>query len=96
MGARGFNLYDGSLKQAEFRSITTYGDGAIGMQLSKPFGSIIIEKDIRTKGGEGGSLVRGKLVHLKAHALSLKPGAKGNRLTVKGASNSRGQRCPRL
>lgn len=84
MGARGFNLYDGSLRAAEFQSITTYGDGAIGVQLSKPFGTITVEGDIRTKGGEGDSLVRGKLVHLKAHALSLKPGAQGDAFTVKG------------
>jgi hypothetical protein len=84
IGARGFNLYDGSLKQAEFQGITTYGDGAIGVQLSKPFGTITVEGAIRTKGGEGDSLVRGKLVHLKAHALSLKPGAKGNEFKVKG------------
>lgn len=84
LGARGFNLYDGSLGEAEFQSITTYGDGAIGVQLSKPFGTITVEQDIRTKGGEGDSLVRGKLVHLKAHALSLKPGTKGDEFTVKG------------
>ncbi|MBS3651787.1 hypothetical protein KEU06_24540 [Pseudaminobacter sp. 19-2017] len=84
IGARGFNLYDGSLGEAEFQSILTYGDGAIGVQLSKPFGTITVEQDIRTKGGEGDSLVRGKVVHLKAHALSLKPGAKGNELRVKG------------
>ena len=84
IGARGFNLYDGSLREAEFQSITTYGDGAIGMQLSKPFGTIIVEQDIRTKGGEGDSLVRGKVVHLQVHALSLKPGAKGDEFTVKG------------
>jgi hypothetical protein len=94
MGARGFNLYDGSLKRAEFQSITTYGDGAIGVQLSKPFGSIIVEKDIRTKGGEGDSLVRGKLVHLKAHALSLKPGAKGDELKVKGQAIAENSAVP--
>lgn len=84
IGARGFNLYDDSLKVAEFQAITTYGDGAIGVQLSKPFGTIAVERDIRTKGGEGESLVRGKLVHLKAHALSLKPGTKGDEFKVKG------------
>ncbi|MGQ3211693.1 hypothetical protein [Shinella sp.] len=94
MGARGFNLYDGSLKQAEFQSITTNGDGAIGMQLFKPFGTIIVEQDIRTKGGEGDSLVRGKLVHLKAHALSLKPGAKGNELNVKGQAIAENSAVP--
>lgn len=84
MGARGFNLYDGKLKSAIFSSITTFGDGAIGIQISKPFGDITVLKDIRTKGGEGDSLVRGKIVHLKAHALSLKPGAEGQSIEVLG------------
>jgi hypothetical protein len=84
LGARGFNLYDGSLNRAEFQSITTYGDGAIGVQLSKPFGSIEIAQDVRTKGGEGDSLVRGKVVHLKAHAVSLKPGARGKEIRIAG------------
>lgn len=54
------------------------------MQLSKPFGTITVQHDIRTKGGEGDSLVRGKEVKLKAHALSLKPEAKGDEIIVKG------------
>ncbi|MHA6692786.1 hypothetical protein [Devosia sp. A449] len=94
MGARGFNLYDGSLQHAVFESITTYGDGAIGVQLSKPFGTIVVEQDIRTKGGEGDSLVRGKLVHLKAHALSLKPGAKGDALVVQGQAIAENSAMP--
>jgi hypothetical protein len=84
LGARGFNLYDGSLKHAEFRSITTYGDGAIGVQLSKPFGTIVIKEDVRTKGGEGDSLVRGKVTHLKAFGFSIMPGAKGDSITIGG------------
>jgi hypothetical protein len=84
LGARGFNLYDGSLKEASFRDITTHGDGAIGVQLSKHFGTILVDGDIRTEGGAGDSLVRGKVVHLKAHALSLKPGAGGRSITVTG------------
>lgn len=84
LGARGFNLYDGTLKSAEFDSITTYGDGAIGVQLSKPFGEVIVFGDIQTHGGEGDSLVRGKVIHLKAHALSLKKGTKGDKLLIKG------------
>lgn len=79
LGARGFNLYDGSLKEAAFRDITTHGDGAIGVQLSKPFGTITIDGNIRTEGGAGDSLVRGKVVHLEAHGLSLKRGPKENR-----------------
>ncbi|MDQ4103574.1 MAG: hypothetical protein M3186_07635 [Actinomycetota bacterium] len=34
-GARGFNLYDGSLQQVWFDCIATTGDGAIGIQVSK-------------------------------------------------------------
>jgi hypothetical protein len=83
-GARGYNLYDGSLKHAEFESITTTGEGSIGVQLSKPFGRLIVHGDIRTKGGEGPSLVRGKVITLKAHALSLKPGVQGDAIFVLG------------
>lgn len=83
-GARGYNLYDGSLDHAEFDTITTYGAGSIGIQLSRPFGRLVVHDEIRTKGGEGPSLVRGKVVTLKAHALSLKPGARGNAIIVLG------------
>jgi hypothetical protein len=83
-GARGYNLYDGSLDHAELDSITTYGDGSMGVQLSKPFGRLVVHGDIRTKGGEGPSLVRGKIVTLKAHALSLKPGVEGKAIFVLG------------
>lgn len=31
LGARGFNLYDGSLKEASFQDITTHGGRAIGV-----------------------------------------------------------------
>ena len=84
IGARGFNLYDGILGSATFYSITTYGNGAIGIQLAKPFGNITVLHDITTKGGEGDSLVRGKVVNLKAHALSLKSGTQGQSFIVKG------------
>lgn len=83
-GARGYNLYDGSLDHAEFDSIATYGDGSMGVQLSKPFGRLIVHGDIQTRGGEGPSLVRGKVVTLTAHALSLKPGVKGDAIFVLG------------
>ena len=82
-GARGYNLYDGSLDHAEFESITTNGNGSIGVQLSRPFGRLVVHGDIRTRGGEGPSLVRGKVVSLKAHALSLKPGARGAAIFVR-------------
>lgn len=90
LGARGFNLYDGQLQKATFHSITTGGDGAIGIQLSKPFGQILVMGDIHTTGGEGESLVRGKIVHLKANGLSLKPGVKGEALVIKGQVVAKG------
>lgn len=96
IGARGFNLYDGTLQKAEFESITTFGDGGIGMQLAKPFGRITVTGDIRTKGSEGESLVRGKVTTLKAHALSLKPGAKGEALTVQGQAVAEAADIPAL
>lgn len=83
-GARGFNLYDGTLAYAEFKSITTNGNGSIGIQTSKPFGSILVLGDVITKGGRGNSLVRGVIVQLDAHALSLKPGTSGEEIIVVG------------
>ena len=96
LGARGFNLYDGTLQDAAFRDITTHGDGAIGVQISKPFGSVTVDGDIRTKGGAGDSLVRGRVVHLKAHALSLKPGARGDRIRVTGVAVAENPDIPDL
>lgn len=83
-GARGFNLYDGTLAYAEFKSITTHGNGSIGIQTSKPFGNILVLGDVITKGGRGNSLVRGVVVQLDAHALSLKPGTSGKEIIVLG------------
>ncbi|MEH2311467.1 MAG: hypothetical protein V7K35_08710 [Nostoc sp.] len=83
-GARGFNLYDGTLAYAEFKSITTHGNGSIGIQTSKPFGSILVLGDVITKGSRGNSLVRGVVVQLDAHALSLKPGTSGKEIIVLG------------
>jgi len=74
-GARGFNLYDGSLRHASFDSITTKGDGAVGVQVSKPMPLLEIRQNLRTSGGEGMSLVKGVQVRLKAIGLSVKPGA---------------------
>ena len=54
---RGFNPYDGSLKSASFHSIKTTGDGSVGIQVSKPMGSLTVHHDVVTTGGEGTSLV---------------------------------------
>ncbi len=75
VGSRGFNLYDGSLRHASFDSIATSGDGAVGVQVSKPLPVLEVRGDIRTSGGEGMSLVKGVQVRLKAIGFSVKPGA---------------------
>jgi hypothetical protein len=83
-GARGFNLYEGSLTHARFKSIRTNGDGAVGIQISKRLPLIEIEGDVTTMGGEGTSLVKGVQTRLKAIALSLQEGGEIDKLHVGG------------
>jgi hypothetical protein len=89
-GARGFNLYDGSLKSATFHSIRTTGDGSVGIQVSKPMGSLTVHHDVVTTGGEGTSLVKGVQVALKAVALSVKPGGDIRSVVIGGALRTEG------
>ena len=74
VGARGFNLYDGSLKHAEFKRIVTHADAAVGIQISRPLGTLVVHEDIETFGGEGESLVKGVITQLSADGLSVKEG----------------------
>ena len=89
-GARGFNLYDGTLEHARFASITTHGDGSVGVQVSKPLPRLEITGDLTTAGGEGQSLVKGVQIALKAIALSVKPGAVVDSITVGGQIRTTG------
>ncbi len=73
-GARGFNLYEGTLHRASFHSIATHGDGSVGIQISKALLTLEIAGNLTTDGGEGKSLVKGGQVSLKAIALSVKAG----------------------
>jgi hypothetical protein len=50
-GARGFNVYDGTLNQAIFDRITTHADGAVGVQISKAIGRLVVRRGIETFGG---------------------------------------------
>jgi hypothetical protein len=72
-GARGFDLYAGTLSRAEFDRITTHADGAVGVQVSQPMGSLHVLRGIETFGATGDSLVKGVVVKLSAIALSIKP-----------------------
>ncbi len=76
LGARGFNQYDGTISEAIFDSIETFGDGAIGMQFSKPVGRIIVRRSVKTHGETGETLVKGVIKTLKAEAISVLEGGK--------------------
>ena len=89
-GARGFNVYDGSLDHASFESIATHGDGSTGVQVSKPLPVLEIRGDLSTEGGEGMSLVKGVQMTLKAVALSVKPGGSIDKVTIGGELRTTG------
>ena len=84
LGARGFNQYDGSIEEAYFENIRTLGDGSIGMQFSKPVGTITIGKEISTSGSKGKTLVKGEIVELKADAISVLEGGEIKTLDIRG------------
>ncbi len=89
-GARGFNIYAGSLEEAEFDRIVTRGDGAVGMQISQPVGRIAVRRGIETHGGVGDSLVKGVVTRLAAIALSIKPGGAAREISVTGGLATHG------
>ncbi len=97
VGARGFNVYrlegreGASVGLAEFESITTHGDAAIGVQIAQPIGKLIVHNAIHTHGGTGESLVKGVLTSLQAHALSVQPGGVIEELRVGGSLVSEGE-----
>lgn len=96
MGARGFNVYrlDGfvgpTVEVAEFDRITTHGDAAIGIQIGQPIGRLVVHDGISTRGGAGDSLVRGAIVRLSAHALSVQPGGRIDSVDIGGSLASAG------
>jgi len=90
LGARGFNQYDGTVKSLRLDSIETFGDGSIGIQISKPVGHITVDRDIRTHGGTGPSLVKGVIATLAAEAFSVKPSGEVEELAVGGDIVSEG------
>jgi hypothetical protein len=83
-GGRGFNVYTGTVKAAEFERIITHADGAVGIQISQPVGRIKVRRGVETFGGTGDSLVKGAVVKLSAIALSVKPGGSVRKVDVAG------------
>jgi hypothetical protein len=90
-GARGFNVYTGTVKSAEFERIVTHADGAVGIQISQPVGRIRVRRGIETFGGAGDSLVKGVVVRLSAVALSLKPGGSAREIYIAGGLITHGE-----
>jgi hypothetical protein len=83
-GARGFNVYSGTIGSAEFDRIVTHGNGSIGVQIAQPVGNISVLRGIETYGGTGQSLVKGVVTKLSAIAFSVKPGGSVKSLKVSG------------
>lgn len=90
-GARGFNVYTGTVSSAEFDRIVTHADGAVGIQISQPVGEINVRRGIETYGGTGDSLVKGVVVKLAATALSIKPGGSARQIKVAGGLLAHGE-----
>lgn len=90
-GARGFNQYDGTVKKAIFHSIITHGNGSIGMQFSKPVGSIEVKNGVVTNGSVGESLVKGVIMTLPADAISVKSGGEIGQLKIFGGITTYGE-----
>lgn len=90
VGARGFNVYDGSLSRASFQSISTHADGAVAVQVSKDLPVLDITGSVTTFGGRGASLVRGVQIQLSAIAVSIQPGGRIGRLTAGGSLRTHG------
>jgi hypothetical protein len=89
-GARGFNVYTGTVTLAEFDRVITHADGAVGIQISKPIGRLVVHRGIETFGGTGPSLVKGVVINLSAIALSIKPGGSAREIEIAGGVKTNG------
>lgn len=90
-GARGFNVYTGTIHRAEFDRIVTHADGAVGAQIGQPIGELIVRRGIETFGGTGPSLVKGVVTNLSAIALSIKEGGSVQRIEIEGGIRTHGR-----
>jgi hypothetical protein len=93
-GARGFNVYSGSVGVADFDRIVTHGDGAVGIQIGARVGRLVVRRGIETFGGTGPSLVKGVMRELSAIGLSIKPGGAVRAINVTGGITTHGSGIP--
>jgi hypothetical protein len=91
VGARGFNVYAGTVERADFDRIVTHGDGAVGVQISQPIGTLAVRRGLETFGGTGPPLVKGVVQNLPAVALSIKPGGSAQVVKIEGGLRSHGR-----
>ncbi|WP_447951665.1 hypothetical protein [Chryseobacterium koreense] len=84
LGARGYNQYDGTVENISFQSIETFGNGSVGIQISKKIGTLTVNGNVTTHGSIGASLVKGVYFDLPAYALSIKNGGEATSITIKG------------
>jgi hypothetical protein len=89
-GARGFNVYTGTVDVADFDRVVTHADGAVGIQISQPIGRLIVRRGIETFGGTGQSLVKGVVMTLSAIGLSIKPGGSAREIEIAGGIKTNG------
>lgn len=90
LGARGYNQYDGTVENISFQSIETFGDGSVGIQISKPIGTLTVHGNVTTHGSAGASLVKGVYVDLPAYGLSIKDGGVAKCITINGNVETNG------
>jgi hypothetical protein len=95
-GARGFNVYTGTIGTADFDRIVTHADGAVGVQISQPVGTLNFRRGIETFGAFGDSLVKGVVMKFPATPLSIKPGGSAESIRIQGGLRSHGQGVPPL
>ena len=91
LGARAFNVYAGTVRDAEFERVVTWADGAVGIQISQPVGRIAVRHGLETHGGVGNSLVKGVVMQLPATPLSIKPGGSAREIKIEGGLISHGR-----
>ena len=89
-GARGLNVYAGTIRSIDLDRVVTRADGAVGIQISQPVGHIVIRRGIETFGGTGDSLVKGVVKRLTAIPLSIKPGGSALEVIVAGGITAHG------
>ena len=90
-GARGFNVYTGTVAFAEFDRIVTHADGAVGVQIAQPVGELFFKRGIETFGAIGPSLVKGVVQTLSAIPLSIKPGGSARKVVIEGGLKCHGK-----